>query len=543
MEQMFFIRFLQSALLLSVLIVVLLMVKQVLQRHISSVWNYRIGLLLIVMLWIPFVPQEVFWGSPFEEGAFWNQEVVGEGQAMNTSLVDAEAEGIGSERVLKDFAVSVDYEVVVYLNKLGMGIWFLGGTIYLGLLLQGYSRLRRIRESIQKIEQPEIWRQFEDCKKTLGITKPIQLGTSTEVHSPMAFGIRKTYIVLPGHSLAHLSIEDIQYILLHELIHYKNRDLLISGMMSALQVIYWFHPLVHIAFRRIRNDREVACDYAVLSKIDKTQHIAYGKTLLRFAEIAAGREALSLATSMGGTKKQIKRRLLKIVAFKPETKLIRLRSLVVFGLMALMIVNQGAVLSVMAYDTNGYNFEERNVVYEDLSAYFGETEGGFVLYDVKAEQYRIHNKQKSLERVSPNSTYKIYSALIALETGVIQERDSTLVWNGKRHPYADWNQDQNIYSAMENSVSWYFQQLDSRVGRQVIQDYLEQIAYGNTNLTGGIEGYWMESSLMLSPVEQVQLLREFYTEQMVFEPRHIALVKETLKLGEKNGVTLSGKTG
>ena len=62
-------------------------------------------------------------------------------------------------------------------------------------------------------------------------------------------------------------------------------------------------------------------------------------------------------------------------------------------------------------------------------------------------------------------------------------------------------------------------------------------------LTGGITEYWMESSLRISPVEQVQLLKDFYLGKMSFKPEHVALVKEALQLEQKDRVTLSGKTG
>ncbi|MCM3569928.1 penicillin-binding transpeptidase domain-containing protein [Neobacillus mesonae] len=63
---------------------------------------------------------------------------------------------------------------------------------------------------------------------------------------------------------------------------------------------------------------------------------------------------------------------------------------------------------------------------------------------------------------------------------------------------------------MSNSVTWYFLELDKNTRRNSIQTYLNQISYGNTDLSGSITQYWLENSLKISPIEQVQLLIRMY---------------------------------
>ena len=180
--------------------------------------------------------------------------------------------------------------------------------------------------------------------------------------------------------------------------------------------------------------------------------------------------------------------------------------------------------------------------HEDLNDYFVGYDGSFVLYDMKADEYRIYNKDKSTLRVSPNSTYKIYSALIGLESHVITSDHSIMKWNGMKYPYESWNSDQNLSTAMRNSVTWYFQELDQRIPQDTIQAYLEQMDYGNEDLSGG-SNYWLESSLKISPVEQVQLLSAFYTNQFGFKDKNIQTVKDSLALEVNDGSRLFGKTG
>ncbi len=115
----------------------------------------------------------------------------------------------------------------------------------------------------------------------------------------------------------------------------------------------------------------------------------------------------------------------------------------------------------------------------------------------------------SRQRVSPDSTYKIYSALAALDAGVISPGKSEIAWDQKQYPFSSWNKDQTLDSAMSSSVNWYFQTLDKKLGKTELQKTLRRIRYGNEDISGGITSFWLESSLKISPLEQVILLRDF----------------------------------
>lgn len=182
-------------------------------------------------------------------------------------------------------------------------------------------------------------------------------------------------------------------------------------------------------------------------------------------------------------------------------------------------------------------------VYEDLSSYFTGYDGSFVLYDLKKRTYTIYNKEKSEKRVSPNSTFKIPHALIGLQTGVLQDADTVLRWDGTEYPFPEWNQDQTLTEAIRNSTIWYFQEVAQRVGKFREKRYLHAFRYGNRDISGGLTSFWLQSSLKISPREQVDFLRRFYTYHLPVSKQNIDIVKEILVLEEKNGVVLSGKTG
>lgn len=103
-----------------------------------------------------------------------------------------------------------------------------------------------------------------------------------------------------------------------------------------------------------------------------------------------------------------------------------------------------------------------------------------------------------------------FSALFALEEGGIAPGSTARTWDGSLQPFAAWNQDQTLRTAMENSVNWYFQDLDGQTGLPAHYRYYDRIGYGNRDLAGGINSYWTGSSLKISPVEQVVLLSAFW---------------------------------
>lgn len=106
-------------------------------------------------------------------------------------------------------------------------------------------------------------------------------------------------------------------------------------------------------------------------------------------------------------------------------------------------------------------------------------------------------------RVAPNSTYKIYNALFGLENNIITPENTFVEWDGTAYPFETWNADQTLPSAMSSSVNWYFQWIDEQLGAASIENYLHKIRYGNENLGDNFSSYWMESSLKISPIEQV----------------------------------------
>lgn len=294
----------------------------------------------------------------------------------------------------------------------------------------------------------------------------------------------------------------------------------------------------------MRSDREIACDSSVLRMLDKDAYQDYGFALINFAE-KLSHTAFPFSAGLGGSIKQIKRRILNIAVYRKPSALKMAKNTAVYCLTAALLAGLVPALLSRAAEDNHYewNGTGRNISSIDVSEYFNGYEGSFVLYDLTSDQWSIYNEDLASVRVSPDSTYKIYDALFALEEGIITPDASLLAWDETVYPFKAWNQDQTLSSALSASVNWYFQELDRQMGTEAIRSHIREIGYGNEDISGGPDSYWLESSLKISPVEQVELLTDTYRNTFDFAPKNIQAVKDSLRLDASPSGTLYGKTG
>lgn len=194
-------------------------------------------------------------------------------------------------------------------------------------------------------------------------------------------------------------------------------------------------------------------------------------------------------------------------------------------------------------DVYAFDAGDKKVVSLDLSEEFQNYEGSFVLYDSVGKTWKIYGLARAQKRVAPDSTYKIYAALYGLEQGVISPENSEMEWDGRSCPFPEWEQDQDLASAMRNSVNWYFQRIDAGLGAGSVRKFLKKIHYGNGAVGRDLALYWTDQTLKISPVEQVELFRKLYEHMLPFSDENMDAVIDALYLGESDTGTLYGKTG
>lgn len=194
---------------------------------------------------------------------------------------------------------------------------------------------------------------------------------------------------------------------------------------------------------------------------------------------------------------------------------------------------------------------------EDWSTYFGGLTGAAVIYDRAENCYAVYNGELAGTRRSPCSTFKIISSLIGLEQGIILPDDSVRTWSGEMFWNEDWNRDIGFEDAFRTSCVWYFREVIDEIGRETMQKELEKLAYGNCDISDwkgeqntnnsnrALTGFWIESSLKISPKEQTEVMERIFGENSTYSEETIEILKEVMRLPEEYGtdIPVYGKTG
>ena len=539
----FMIRFLICNVFISGIIIILLISKLILKNNLSSRMQYNLWLLLLGLLAVPFIPFRLV---SFPQISSWLRSVrnysashadVGANNVMDTGLS-------GTTNWMNNFALSVNKDTPSVTGYILLGIWIVGMLAMMILIIKSSLRLRTIKRSALSLQNPEVRRLYNKCLNEMKIARNIPVYSTAFLKSPIIVGLLKPCIYLPIHLISDYHESDMRYMLLHELQHYRHKDAIANYLMNFAGVLYWFNPFVWFALREMRNDREVACDTSVLKMLEEDDYENYGNTLINFIE-KVSISPFPFAASLSGNMKQIKRRIINIASYEKPTFYKKLKGMTAFILTTVLIMGLTPFISTYAADESHYQWKSssENISYVDFSKYFGKYEGSFVLYDLGNDAWSIHDIEHATLRVAPDSTYKIYDALFGLEEGVITPEDSFIAWNGKNYPFETWNSDQTLQSAMTSSVNWYFQAIDEQLTSTNIRNYIQQIGYGNENVSGRLSTYWLESSLKISPVEQVKLLTKLQNNSLGFSSENINAVKDAICLSSSDAGTFYGKTG
>lgn len=167
----------------------------------------------------------------------------------------------------------------------------------------------------------------------------------------------------------------------------------------------------------------------------------------------------------------------------------------------------------------------------------------FILRDNNHEAIYYYNKERCLQQYLPASTFKIFNSLVALEIPVVPDEQYVIAWDSVDRGYEAWNKDMNMREAFKVSNIGYYQAIARKVGYDFMQHYVDTSNYGNKNVRGAIDSFWINDSLKISADEQVGLVKRLYFNQLPFSERTQRIVRSMMLQENEKDYKLSYKTG
>jgi beta-lactamase class D len=169
--------------------------------------------------------------------------------------------------------------------------------------------------------------------------------------------------------------------------------------------------------------------------------------------------------------------------------------------------------------------------------------GTFVILEPAKDRYLVFNEARARRGFLPASTFKVANAVIGLEVGSITDEKEVFHWDGKPKMFATWERDQTLDSGMRDSAVWMFQEIARRTGKPLMREWLDRLGYGNRNMAGGIDQFWLQGGLRITAIEQVDFLHRLAEGRLPATQRAQRLVREAMVVEKSREYTLYAKTG
>ena len=325
--------------------IVILMIRRFADQKISPKWKYALWVLVLIALIVPYRPQSNFAllqrTSQIPDISFREEYDMAKGklhQALEVS--DAASEEKTAADKLKDqvntlFWKSAAVDVAIPL------IWFFGVPVNLVFLM--FSRLALSRKIKQHtLKNDNYHALLTQCKERLGIKADIQIVLQDYLSFPAMMGFYKPKILLPKY-IEDMQEENVSYILLHELLHYKRKDMLVNYFFLAIQALYWFNPLVWMLFRYIREDMELLNDTCLLRYIGSENGKNYACSLVEVLGHSCNASVAPKLLCMADGKKNVERRITMIKLsklFEKRKVMVSFVCVMVIGIVSVLFLTQ-----------------------------------------------------------------------------------------------------------------------------------------------------------------------------------------------------------
>ncbi|MBN6189245.1 hypothetical protein JQN58_20550 [Aneurinibacillus sp. BA2021] len=315
-----------TSIMASVIVPCILFINAACKHRVSPQWMYALWFVLILRLILPWTPESsvsiynifsaekgensripMLQNTPFTtmNESFPLHKETAEKKTMDGFKKQGGIETAPNEQGKKPFVFT------------GLFLLWITGVVLTARSV--FLRSIRFSKKISKepaISDTRILRILEQCKRETNVKANLPVIKTCQVASPALCGFVKPKLLLPEKWADTLHAHELRYVFLHELAHFKRKDIRINGLMSCLLMVHWFNPILWYAYHRMREDQELACDALALSYIHPHETKEYGRTIIKLLENASASLYSSSTTSFSRSTSHIKRRIAAIAMCK-----------------------------------------------------------------------------------------------------------------------------------------------------------------------------------------------------------------------------------
>lgn len=338
-----------SSLIGSVIVLMILIIKGIFKNKLNCTFHYYIWIILLIKLIVPYGPQTSLNLSNMYQN-FYIQSTVNQTQIkslrqleninLDTSVSTDTFHPSNKSVISND--TNIPSKNKINIRKVLCFIWISGVVLLIGVIAAGHKRLREItRASVKDIgsNHKEI---LYNCMNSMNITTELEILYSPKISTPSLCGFIKPKILIPVSIADNVSDEEFKYIIMHELSHLKNKDIILNWVITSLSVIYWFNPILLYGFHKMKQDCEFSCDGQVISRLSEGENLQYGNAIIRVLELGGNSRRLVGTTSMVMNSSEIKRRIIMISKYKK----INIKSVLLGVIIIVIIGGFGIALNI-----------------------------------------------------------------------------------------------------------------------------------------------------------------------------------------------------
>ena len=303
----------------ALLLLLILGLKPLYKNKFSKRWQYYIWIVVALRFLLPFTPDTTIIGSLFEKfdtTAITNEIPTNPNVPVPADTGKSKAEPIQTNREITTAAMRepVDKYVCLFFiwSALALVLFVRKVTVYQGFI-------QYIKAGNKEVSDIKILNLLSDCEEKLKIKTRVELSCNPLIASPMLIGFFRPRIILP---VGEWEDKELSYIFVHELIHYKQRDMFYKWLIQIVVCVHWFNPFVYLLEKEVNKSCELSCDEKVISILNEKAKREYGDTLISFLKSNNLYKSSLASVTLTEGAEQLKERLGAIMKFRKKSKAI-----------------------------------------------------------------------------------------------------------------------------------------------------------------------------------------------------------------------------